>query len=248
MGVLRVLQFNLPESKLMNGQQLSFLPKCARYALAASVLCISSGGLQAAPLLPGGILAPPPPENNPVGATLVFSTGLVPFTSPTISGSLRSEVWTNDASNPFGANSLTFVYQLINGASSIDAIDRMTVSSFDSLATDASFTPVPGPTAPSKISRSQNGAVVGFEFAVPGFPLTPNAVATPLVVQTNSTTWAPTLASLIDGSAVSVVSVAPVGIPEPTSFCLIVGALALLASARHRGFPRYTDCVSALAR
>jgi hypothetical protein len=216
----------------MNRQPLSSFLKSARCVLVSSLVFFSGGVLQASLLPPGGIQNAPA-ENNPVGAALVFSTGLVPFASATFSGSLRSDVFTNDASNPFGPNALTFVYQLINNVGSPDAIDRLTVSSFTGFQTDVSFTPVPGPTAPRTVTRSVNGAVVGFEFNQPGFPLT--GVATPLVIQTDALNFAPTLASLIDGSATSVASLAPsVIIPEPATIALLVGALALLASPRRQ--------------
>jgi hypothetical protein len=218
----------------MNQQQLSSLLKCARWVLVTSLLCLCSGAVQASPLPPGSIQGAAA-ENNPIGATLVFSTGLVPFASATFNGSLRSDVYTNDASSPFGPNALTFVYQLINGPGSPDAIDRLTVSSFTGFQTDVSFTPVPGPIAPRTVTRSVNGAVVGFEFNVPGFPLVANTIATPLVIQTDAVNWTPTLASIIDGSATSVASLAPTAIiPEPTTIALLVGTLALLAAPRRQ--------------
>ena len=94
----------------MNRQQLNFLLTGARYALVASLLHLSSGALHAAPIVPGGVHLPAIAEPDPVGATLVFSTGFVPFSAATFSGDLRSSVWNNDASNPFGPNALTFVY------------------------------------------------------------------------------------------------------------------------------------------
>jgi hypothetical protein len=212
----------------------NLLRKCALYALVVSLLLLASGSLQAAPILPGSIQSPVSAENNPVGATLVFSTGFVPFAAATFNGSLRSDVYTNDASNPFGPNALTFVYEITNNAGSPDAIDRFTVSSFAGFQTDASFTPVPGPTAPTAVSRSATGAVIGYDFRLPGFPLAPNSIATPLVVQTNATLWAPTLASLIDGSAVTVSSLAPTLVPEPATACLFACGLAVLTSVRHR--------------
>jgi len=188
----------------------------------------------ASPLPPGSVQGAAA-ENNPVGASLVFTTGFVPFVTATFNGSLRSNVYTNDTSNPFGPNALTFVYDLVNGPGSPDAIDRLTVSSFAGYQTDVSFTPVPGPIAPRTVTRSLNGAVVGFEFNVPGFPLVANSVATPLVVQTNAFNWTPSLASVIDGSATSVASLAPTAIiPEPATIALILGGLALLTSVRHR--------------
>jgi len=217
----------------MTRQPLIFSLKCARYALVASLLPLLSGVLHAVPIVPGGVQFPAVAEPDPVGATLVFSTGPVPFAAATFSGILRSSVYNNDLSSPFGPNSLTFVYEVINNAGSPDAIDRLSVSSFDGFLTDASFIPAAGPTPPTFINRSVNGAVMGFGFVAPG--IAPGALATPVVVQTNATTFQETLASLIDGSVTTARSLAPVRVPEPATVALFgLGGVGLLAFARRR--------------
>src|SRR3954447_20570507 len=138
-------------------------------AAVAALLVVQSAGLvNAAPILPGGVLAPAPAEPDPaLSATLLQTTGPVAFTAGLYSGSLASSVFVNDTSNPFGPNALTFTYQLVNNPGpGNDSIGRLTVSSFDNFLTDASFNaglPVGG-TPPSAITRSTNGEVMGFTF------------------------------------------------------------------------------------
>ena len=176
-------------------------------------------------LLPGGVLSPPPAETSPVGGTVLFNTGPVPFTAGSFSGTLTSEAIAGDTSNPYGG--LTFTYEIDNFSASSDDIARMTVSSFGLFLTDASYnstTPVGG-LAPMSITRSANGAVLGFNFLVPS--LSPGNASALLVVQTDSPTWVHSGASLIDGSSTTVNSLAPV--PEPSTFCLAgLGLLGLL--------------------
>jgi len=186
-------------------------------------------------LLPGGVLSPPPAEASPVGGSVVFNTGPVPFTAGTFSGTLTSEAIAGDSSNPWGG--LTFTYEIDNFSASSDEIARMTVSSFGLFLTDASYnstTPVGG-LAPMSITRSANGAVLGFNFLVPS--LSPGSASALLVIQTDSPSFVHTGASLIDGSSTTVNSLAPV--PEPSTLCLTsLGLLGLLGyrwQRRRRG-------------
>ena len=120
--------------------------------LAVSAIILSSSLSFAVPIVPGGVQFPAVAEPDPVGATLVFSTGPVNFSSATLDGTLRSSVWSNDATNPFGPNALTFTYELSASAASIHDIARLSVSNFDGFLTDASFNPAAG-VPPTVISR-----------------------------------------------------------------------------------------------
>src|SRR5688500_6797213 len=97
-----------------------------------------AGSALAAPLLPNTSI-PAVAEPDPVGATQLASTGPVAFASATYTGSLTSSVFTNDSSNPFGPNALTFTYQLVNNVGSTDEITRLAISRFGAFGTDASF-------------------------------------------------------------------------------------------------------------
>src|SRR5205085_7763479 len=188
--------------------------------LAASAIIFSSATSFAVPILPSGVQFPAIGEPDPVGASLVFSTGPVAFSSATLAGTLRSSVWSNDASNPFGPNALTFTYELSAGATSAHDIARLSVANFDSFQTDASFNNL-GPATnipPTVISRSADGQVMGFSFLVPA--LDAGRTASTLVVQTNAFAFQPTIASLIDGTTASAASVAPRAVPEPSTLAL----------------------------
>jgi hypothetical protein len=200
--------------------------------LALSLSIIRTQAVVPPNLLPGGVLSPPPAEASPVGGSVLFNTGPVPFTAGTFSGTLTSTAISGDSSNPWGG--LTFTYEIDNFSASGDEIARMTVSSFGLFVTDASYnstTPVGG-LAPMSITRSANGAVLGFNFLVPS--LAPGSSSALLVVQTDSPGFVHTGASLIDGSSTTVSSLAPV--PEPSTLCLAgLGLLGLLGYRWQRG-------------
>jgi hypothetical protein len=112
----------------------------------------------------------------------------------------------------------------------------LTVGSFLNAATDGSYqTPVVG-VAPASIDRNVSGDVIGFNFVptpvdpASGF-LIPGASSTLLVIQTDSTAYAPSLANLIDGG---VTSVASLGVPEPSTVALVAAGLAVLGVYRLR--------------
>jgi hypothetical protein len=81
---------------------------------------------QAATLLAGATLYPAPGEPDPtVGAPLVSMN--VPFSAaPLYTGTLKSAVYKNDSSNPYGG--LTFVYQVSNDLVSLDPIHHLTIN------------------------------------------------------------------------------------------------------------------------
>jgi hypothetical protein len=207
---------------------------CAGTVLGISSLFVlqATSTLHAAPIVPGGVQFPAIAEPGPVGGTQLATTGPVAFSSATFNGFLTSSVFTGDTSNPFGLNGLTFVYQLVNAPNSGDSIGRLTVSSFDNFLTDVSYNPTlpVGGTPPTLITRSANGQVMGFDFVSPA--LAPNTAGANLVVQTNSTQFNPTFASVIDGSTAQVASFAPLPVPEPSAVAAL--ALSALAIVRRR--------------
>jgi hypothetical protein len=142
---------------------------------------------------------------------------------------LTSTVLSGDPTNPLGG--LTFTYLITNDATSSDSIDRLTINSYTGVGVDAGFDPPPG-VAPTLINRSVTGDTVGFSFFGPPFgpgELLPGSGSTLLVVRTDSPLFAPTFASVINGTVTSVASFAPTAVPEPSSLTLL--ALGIVAGA-----------------
>src|SRR4051812_26868047 len=96
-------------------KQLKVMPAFAA-SIAALTLILFGGRALAVPIVPGGVQFPAVAEPDPVAATLLTSSGPVAFTAATFAGSLVSNVYSNDASNPFGPTGLTFTYQITNNA------------------------------------------------------------------------------------------------------------------------------------
>ncbi len=211
------------------------------FHLANCILCVAAclwcaEVCHATPLLAGATLYPAPGEPDPtVGAPLASMS--VPFSAaPLYSGTLKSEVYNNDISNPYGG--LTFVYQVSNDLVSLDPIHRLTINNFSGFSIDASYQIGSG-LAATLIDRSAAGTV-GFGFF--GSPVGPGAIAPGittalLVLQTNASTFVTTFASVIDGTVNSVPSFSPSHqIPEPSGAILLAlgaGGLAVYAY-RHR--------------
>jgi len=200
-------------------------------------ICFVTGSARAALLNPGGSLFPAPGEPDlSAGAVLLSTTGAVPFlaTPPVFSGTLTSEVYRNDSTNPFGLNALTFVYRVANSQASQNAIHRLSLGGFTGFNVDASYKTPAGGLIPTLIDRPTN-LVVGFSFeGAPVGPgsLAPGATTATLILQTNATLFGALLANVIDGGqANGIASLGPV-VPEPASLGALVLAGGLLLRRR----------------
>jgi hypothetical protein len=156
--------------------------------------------------------------------------GPLAVVSPTYTGTLTTTVIRGDTTNPFGANALTFTYVLTNGAGT-HSINRFSVNGFDGFNVDASYeTPiVAGSVIPAYADRETNGSSVGFSFVaapVGAGALGPNSTSAVMVLQTNATTYVPSLAAVLDGFPATVGTLAP--IPEPSTLVLFGAGLALV--------------------
>lgn len=209
------------------------LAACVGLVLAASVATPAHG----AALAPGSVLIPGAAEPDPVGATLLFSTGPVPFVVPgSFSGTLTSSVYSPDPSNPLGGVTLT--YLIANDAPSSNSIGRLTVTEFLGWATDGSYQVPTAGVAPASIDRNVSGDVVGFNFVpTPVDPLTgflvPGASSALLVIQTDAPSYGPAIGNVIDGGVASVAALGP-AVPEPSTIALVLGGLATLGVYRLR--------------
>jgi hypothetical protein len=206
----------------------------ASYAIfAVCTLLVDARSAHALPLPPGATI---PAVATPTqgGFPPIADSGAVAFSAPTFSGTLTSRVSNNDPFNMLGG--LTFTYVLTNDTSSANSIGRFTIDSFAGFLTDVAYFGPPGGfpgTVPAFVDRGAgSGDVVGFTFFSQPFgdgKLAPGAASAVLVVQTNAQSFAPTLAGIINGSATSAFSYAPVAVPEPSTIALLVlGGLLML--------------------
>jgi len=192
-------------------------------------------GVQAAPLAPGAVI-PPIFEPDPVGGVMIANL-VQPFAAPTFSGSLISQVWAGDASNPYGG--LTFTYQISNNSFSLDPIDRFTVSSYGTFLTDASVqigaAPVLPQILPTTIVRSFAGNQISFNFDS-NFQgtLIQGSSSAVLVIQTSSSSFQNAIGGVINSSSANVPTFAPLGVPEPASAALVLLGAAVLGFRRKK--------------
>jgi hypothetical protein len=193
-------------------------------ALCAALVLFAGTTAQAALLTTGSTLNPAPQEAGQPspGATQVANIS-IPFSAPgNFSGTLTSTAFTNDATNPFGANALTFVYTVSNNQGSVNALARAVFDSFGGFQTDASWDGAG--VRPARVDRLTAGDV-GWSFDIAGGvgPIPAGATSTRLVVQTDATFFGASNASIIDGAIVTGIPAIGPAIPEPTT----LGALAL---------------------
>jgi len=212
-----------------------------RHALAASIVALAiSSAASATVIIPGQTINAGAGSIRPVGGVITDNTGPLPFASGSFSGTLTSMVITGDTSNPFGG--LTFTYLLTNNAGSFDELERMTVGSYITIATDVDYRSTSVGQIPTDFTRSVNGNVMGFDFQpVLGGGnggLAPGSTARLLVVQTDATLYTSVLATIIDSGPAQVPSFAPVPgsgtAPEPATALLTIPTVALLLSRRRR--------------
>ncbi len=161
-----------------------------------------------------------------------------------VTATVNSAVY-SDPTNIFGAGDLTFVYQVLNSASSKDSIGRFTAIDFTGFKTDVGITPnggsiggsfTAGGTSPQLVDRVSDD-VVGFSFNAPLTQLiAPGSNSIVLVIQTDAKAWTAGEVNVIDGGVTTIASFQPTTststIPEPTAFLLIGTGLLGLAGVR----------------
>jgi hypothetical protein len=156
---------------------------------------------------------------------------VTPLSGAAFDVTVTSTVIQGDTTNPY--RGLTFVYEVTNSATSVDAIGRFTATGYTGWQTDMSFQ-ASGGLPPATMDRSITSDVVAYSFVGPPLGpsvLTPGATSELLVVQTDAPAWTVAIGNVIDGSIAAGDIYAPV--PEPaTMVFLLAGGLSFLIRRR----------------
>lgn len=211
-------------------------PRAICYLGALAMLCLQINVSHAQPAVPlapngGGFIAGGLPEATLTPANLITSIN-IPFSSTSFSGILTSSVYGNDASNPFGAGSLTFTYQYsINTGP--DSSEGISLGGFSGFNTDVTYQAPTTDVAPVLDSRSANGNNIEFNF-IP--QITPGMSSALLIVQTSAEVFNIGTSTVLDNTGSPNVAIlapeAVVGVPEPTSAGFILLGFSVLVYAR----------------
>lgn len=195
----------------------------------------------AAELLPGGAVTAVGAA-RPGGLSLLDSRS-ESFTTFTGAGTLTSRVYSNDSSNPFGLDKLTFTYQLANGDD--DGVPseffQLAVASFAGFQTDVSFDASVlsiGTVTPTFVQRGAGpGEQVVFSFLNPpvgGGAIGPGLSSAILVVQTDALGYANTISSIGGALAPNLDTLAPIAVPEPAGLGMLAVAAVFMRRSRRR--------------
>jgi hypothetical protein len=215
----------------------------ANVALAAAgIVCAAlmgtSSSASASILAPGTTVTPTSLPLLPAGDTLVPGatmtnsfTGLDALLNIRFTGTLTSSVYSDPTTG-----GLDFLYQVVNNSSSNDAIEDLSLSSFQGFTTDADF--VTGGVDPTTATRSGNGKNVDFAFSTQ--EITPGSTSSSLLVETSSLNFMKGSGAVSDGGTGGAVVEAPsvgmlmTSVPEPASFSAIIIAGGMLLGRRRR--------------
>ncbi len=205
------------------------------FLLIASVCSSASATI----LLPGELVVPGRTA-SPAAAKLVVDTGALPFASIdgfSFSGTLRTQLYVNDAGNPFGPNYLTFTFLLTNNGP--DALERLvTVRFHPAYQIDVGYNDIfPNGVIgaiPATVDRSGYSAgytaVIGWNWSAAS-PLVAHQSSALLVIHTRGTSFQPFMDSVIDGSVATVPSFG-LYLPEPATLGVAVVLMSALQFSR----------------
>ena len=217
-------------------------PISAAVVCAVSALAVSSAN---ATILPQNSSVPPNAQPNPLNGTSVLaSTGNenfnVSLNGSTMSGTVTEYVVTNYNGNIFGSSNVSFVFQvqLTGGSTPNNAavyLQRIADSGFAGVNTDVGYTGIQavGVWNPSSADRSSGGDEVAFNFTPPANSIGIGDFSSYLIVNTNTTQYAPSVISLQGTLATSLPGFSSSTTPEPATLGLGgIAALGLLTRRR----------------
>ena len=152
------------------------------------------------------------------------------------SGTVLSAVYMN------AMGTLDFLYQYVNGRSSLDSIERVTPNSFGGWTTDVGYRTGAlgafgaGTVMPLNVDRTSDGAVVGFNFSGfdPATRIAPGQRSDILEIRTTATNYAPGLVGVLDGAGSTGAGYQPSSVPEPSSLALFGAGLIGLSALRRK--------------
>jgi len=194
-----------------------------------------------ADLLPGGHAVPTAVSALPAGAyifapTTVHVVARNALNQINFTGNLTYAVW-REQSTGF----LDFLYQFHNDSTSKNPVEHISTTDFATVTTNVEEITgtapsgfVLGSVVPDDATRSPgDGGVVAFNFPTP-HSIPKNGTTRVLVISTNATQIEQGTTSLIDGAVATVITEAPVPIPEPGSLTLVCGGVLGLAGVSYR--------------
>jgi hypothetical protein len=217
------------------------------FALFLGLLCRPA---QAAPLLPGGSVAPDAIAFTGLETILAYTTG--PAVGITWTGLVYAAVIDEGDENPLGG--LTFVYQVSNDSTSGTDLARSTEFIFDEIFLGglidvryalngsqlAGFTD--GDAGEIPLDADWASGVVGFDFTLGGLgqippeKLQPGQTSSVFLIRTSAPSWTDGFTSVINGGTddVPTFQPAPAQVPEPASLLLFATGLIATRSVARR--------------
>ncbi len=168
------------------------------------------------------------------GSTLVANTGSLSFSNSAFSGTIDEWVY-QDTANSFGSGDLTWIIQVVNSASSTDAIARVTAGNFATFMTDVGDNA--GVNAPSLVDRDTPGHTLGFSWAPTG-GLLAGETSDLLFIDTNASRFTTGTLAVIDSETSDLSGYEPSAVPEPATWAMMLIGFAGLGVAGYRGSRR----------
>ena len=168
------------------------------------------------------------------GSTLVANTGSLSFSNSAFSGTIDEWVY-QDTANSFGSGDLTWIIQVVNSASSTDAIARVTAGNFATFMTDVGDNG--GANAPSLVDRDTPGHTLGFSWAPTG-GLLAGETSDLLFIDTNASRFTTGTLAVIDSETSDLSGYEPSAVPEPATWAMMLIGFAGLGVAGYRGSRR----------